>query len=266
MNDKESPPVVICCSGNDPSGGAGIQADISTVLSMGCHAAPVVTAITVQNSRGLIDFTPVELGLFIQQMRAVLEDYHVAAIKIGMLGSAQIAEAIHTMLNDYPDIPVVLDPVLLTGFGQGLTQGPVSEVMKSLLLNQVKVLTPNGDEARHLAPEADTLGACGQALLDLGCEFVLITGADEPTTDVANILYSNRRELETFRWPRIAGVYHGSGCTLAAASAALLAQGCETVTAIRQAQSYTWKSIQNGYVLSTGQRIPQRLPWLVQAN
>jgi hydroxymethylpyrimidine/phosphomethylpyrimidine kinase len=123
------------------------------------------------------------------------------------------------------------------------------------------ILTPNSKEARLLAPQADTLSACAMALLDEGCEFILITGTHEPTDKVTNTLYSNHRQLETFNWPRLEGEYHGSGCTLASSITGLLAQGNEPLSAIHEAQEYTWQSLKKAYLVGNGQSIPNRLFW-----
>lgn len=261
MPQNTNIPVVVCFSGLDSTGGAGLQADIESIASMGCHAAPIATALTVQDTNAVIDYTPVEATLLIQQARAVLEDMPVSAIKIGMLGDTTIIEAIHTILLDYPDIPVILDPVLAGGGGGKLSHDDVINALQSLLLPQTTVLTPNSVEARVLAPEADDLEACGQALLDAGCEFVLITGTHEQAQHVENRLFGNRRLLETFTWERLPHNYHGSGCTLAATIAGLLAQGLEPFTAIHEAQEYTWEALRNGYRIGMGQLIPNRLFW-----
>ena len=251
----------MCFSGLDSTGGAGIQADIEAIASMGCHAAPVVTALTVQDTQQVIDYTPVDANILIAQARAVLEDMPVAAIKIGMLGDVSVIEAIHTLLTDYPNIPVVLDPILVGGGGGELSNEPVIDAIIRLLLPQTTILTPNSPEARTLAPEADTLDACGQDLLDKGCEFVLLTGTHEEAEHVENRLYGNRRLLDTFTWERLPHNYHGSGCTLAAAIAGLLAQGLEPFTAIHEAQEYTWEALRHGYRVGMGQLLPNRLFW-----
>jgi len=261
MPQTQQIPVVMCFAGLDSTGGAGVQADIEAIASMGCHAAPVVTALTVQDTQQVMEYTPVDAGILIAQARAVLEDIPVAAIKIGMLGDVPVIEAIHTLLTDYPNIPVVLDPVLAGGGGGELSNDLVIEAIIRLLLPQTTVLTPNSIEARALAPEADTLDACGQELLDKGCEFVLLTGTHEEAEHVENRLFGNRRLLETFTWERLPHSYHGSGCTLAAAIAGLLAQGLEPFTAIHEAQEYTWEALRNGYRVGMGQLLPNRLFW-----
>ncbi|HID50280.1 MAG TPA: hydroxymethylpyrimidine/phosphomethylpyrimidine kinase [Chromatiales bacterium] len=254
-------PIVISFSGLDSTGGAGLQADIEAIASMGCHAAPVATALTVQDTRTVVDFEPVKVTLFIEQARAVLEDMPVATIKIGMTASVEIIEAIHSILIDYPDIPVVFDPVLASGKGDRLAGEGIVTAMRELLLPQTTVLTPNSLEARALAPEADALEAAGQELLDAGSEFVLLTGTHEDAEHVENRLFGNHRLLETFTWERLPHSYHGSGCTLASAIAGLLAQGLEPFTAMHEAQEYTWEALQHAYRTGMGQLIPNRLFW-----
>jgi hydroxymethylpyrimidine/phosphomethylpyrimidine kinase len=261
MTAQEPVPVVMAFSGNDPTGGAGIQADIEALASMGCHAAPVITAITVQDTRNVIRYLPLEPGLVVEQARAVLEDIPVAAFKIGLLGSAEIVSAVHSLLQDYPDVPVVLDPVLAAGGGTPLADDDVREALTALLLPLTTILVPNSREARALAPEADSLNACGMALLDRGCEYVLTTGTHESTPQVVNTLYGNRRVLETFHWERLEGEFHGSGCTLASSLAGLLAQGLEPFSAAHEAQEYTWEALRQGYRPGLGQQVPNRLFW-----
>lgn len=261
QSEHASTPVVLVFSGLDPSGGAGMQADIEAIASMGCHAAPVITALTVQDTRNVSRFEVIDPLLLVEQARAVLDDLPVRAVKIGMVASAETAESIHGVLADYPDLPVVLDPVLAAAGGGTLAGRDLVAALTSLLIPRATVLTPNGPEARILAPNADTLDACAQELLALGSELVLITGADEDTPTVENRLYGNLRKLETFSWERLPHQYHGSGCTLASAIAGLLAQGLEPFTAIHEAQEYTWETLRHGYRPGLGQHVPNRLFW-----
>jgi hydroxymethylpyrimidine/phosphomethylpyrimidine kinase len=261
MSTSVSLPVVLVLAGNDPTGGAGLQADIEAIASMGCHAAPVVTTVTVQDTADLKTLLPLTPGLVAAQARAVLEDIPVATVKIGLLGSVEVAEAIHTLLQDYPKLPVILDPVLRAGGGTDLANADLIDAIQTLLLPLTTVLTPNSLEARRLAPEADTLDACAMALLERGCRYVLITGTHEDTPRVVNKLYGNNRLLESFCWERLPDSYHGSGCTLASAIAGLVAQSQEYGSAIRQAQEYTWNTLAAGYRIGMGQRIPHRLFW-----
>lgn len=262
MTVQQQPvPVVIAISGTDPTGGAGIQADIEAVASMGCHAAPVVTAVTVQDSQGIKGYMTLDPDLVIEQARAVLEDIPVACFKIGLLGSVETVEMVHSLLTDYPNIPMVLDPMPAPGNGAAHAGEEVMAALQTLLFPLTTVLTPSSVEARALAPEADTLDACGMALLDRGCEFVLVTGTHENTADVVNTLYGNHRILESFTWQRLAGRFHGAGCTLSSSIAGLLAQGLEPFTAIHEAQEYTWEALKHGYRIGMGRHFPNRLFW-----
>ncbi len=261
MNEITSTPVVMSFAGTDPSGGAGLQADIETLISMGCHAASVVTAVTVQDTQQLFRYQAMSPTLLIEQARAILEDVPVSAFKIGMIGSAENAEAIQSILLDYPDVPVVLDPLISAGGGGELANDELIDAMVNLLFPLTTVLTPNSEEARAFAPEADTLDACAQELLELGSEFILITGSHENTPHVINNLYSESRLLESYTWDRLPGTFHGTGCTLAAAIAGLLAQDLPMTSAILEAQEFTWETLNNSYRIGMGQNIPNRLFW-----
>ncbi len=257
----DSVPTILVLSGLDPSGGAGLQADIEAMASHGCHACPIMTVNTVQDTRNVYELSATLAEIVTAQMRAILEDMSVSTIKIGLLSDIVVIEAIHTVLSEYPDIPVILDPVLKSGAGSSLVDVDVQQCLTSLLLPMTTVLTPNTLEARQLAPHADTLEACAMALLDMGCEFVLLTGTHESTDMVTNTLYGNHRVLENFHWQRLPDEYHGSGCTLAASIAGLLAQGHEPFSAIHQAQQYTWECLSHAYRSGKGQLIPNRLFW-----
>ncbi|HED40496.1 MAG TPA: hydroxymethylpyrimidine/phosphomethylpyrimidine kinase [Chromatiales bacterium] len=261
MAPKQAFPAVMAFSGNDPTGGAGIQADIEALASMGCHTAPVITSLTIQDTQDIQGYVPIDASLLVQQARAVLEDMPIAAFKIGMLGSVEVIEAVHTVLIDYPDIPVILDPVLIAGGGNEIADEEMIDAITTLLLPQTTILTPNSIEARLLAHEADSLDACAQELLERGCDYVLVTGTHEATTNVTNTLYGNRRKLDSFSWDRLPNSYHGSGCTLASAIAGLLAQGMEPFSAVHEAQEYTWESLRAAYRLGMGQHLPNRLFW-----
>lgn len=266
-----TPPIVLTFAGSDPTGGAGLQADILTLASLGCHPLSVVTAITVQDTTGVEAILPMEADWVADQARALLEDMPVAAFKIGMMGSVETIAAIAEIIADYPDIPLILDPVLASGRGDALADEEMIEALIALLLPQTTVLTPNSLEARRLVqkPEEEQddgqqnpdLASCAHQLIDTGCEYVLITGTHEDTTQVVNTLYGSHGVVRTDRWERLPGSYHGSGCTLAAAIAAHLAHGIDLPEAIAGAQEYTWQTLTAGFRPGMGQFIPDRLFW-----
>ncbi|TXG88010.1 MAG: bifunctional hydroxymethylpyrimidine kinase/phosphomethylpyrimidine kinase [Thermomicrobiales bacterium] len=261
------PPIVLTFAGSDPTGGAGLQADIMTLSSMGCHPLSVVTAITVQDSAGVEALFPVDADWVADQARALLEDMPVAAFKIGMLGSVENIAAIAEILSDYPHIPLVLDPVLASGRGDELAGEEIIAALTELLLPQTTILTPNSLEARRLALDEDVddddpdLAECARRLVDAGSAYVLVTGTHEATPKVINTLYSDSGVVRADSWDRLPGSYHGSGCTLASAIAANLANGLDISDAVRDAQEYTWQALAGGFRPGMGQHFPDRFFW-----
>ncbi len=278
-----SPPVILTFAGSDPSGGAGIQADLLTIAAMGCHPLSVLTAITVQDTAGVEGIFVLDSDWVADQARALLEDMPVAVFKIGMLGSIENVAAIAEIVSDYPDVPLILDPVLASGRGDEMAGEEMILAIKELLIPQTTVLTPNSVEARRLAllepdeeeedgagPARDSeaeednpdLEECARRLVDLGSEFVLITGTHENTPKVINTLYGEGgKRVRSDTWDRLPGSYHGSGCTLASAIAASIANGLDIPEAVREAQEYTWQTLAAAFRPGMGQYIPDRLFW-----
>lgn len=280
-----TPPIVLVFAGSDPSGGAGLQADLLTLASLGCHGLSVITALTVQDTERVAAMDPVDAAWVEDQARQVLEDMRVDAFKIGLLGSVENVAAIAEIVSDYPDIPLILDPVLAAGNGDDLTSAGIISAMRELLIPQTTVLTPNSIEARRLiARDSDDehppLEVCAERLLLLGVEYVLITGTHENSQQVVNNLYGPlpAREpaaegaaveyavglVRSDAWSRLPGSYHGSGCTLASAIAALIATGETIPEAVRAAQDYTWNALKAGFRPGMGQFIPDRFFWARQ--
>lgn len=257
----KSPPTVLCLSGFDPCGGAGIQADIESIASMGAHAVPVITALTVQNTQNVKYFQAVETQLFDDQVNKLLKDVHVKAIKIGMTGSLSIIKSIAAILSRYPDLPVIYDPVLAAGGGANLTESGILSAINELILPRTSILTPNSTEARLLSYE-DDLNSAGKKLMEYGCEAILITGTHEESEHVNNVWFNQGKYVETFSWDRLPHEYHGSGCTLASAIAALVAQGLDSFNAVNEAQDYSWNTLKHAFKISEkGQLIPNRFYW-----
>jgi len=263
----ESPPIVLAFAATDPSGGAGLQADILTLSSMGCHPLSVVTAVSVQDTVGVEELLPLDAEWIADQARCVLEDMPVSVFKIGLLGSVEIIAVIAEIVSDYPEVPLVLDPILTSGRGDDLASDDIISAMRELLVPQATVLTPNSLEARRLALEDSDeneypgLDECARRLLALGCEYILITGTHENTPEVVNTLYSQEGSVRSDAWQRLPGSYHGSGCTLASAIAATIANGLDISEAVRDAQEYTWQTLNTAYRPGMGQHIPDRLFW-----
>ena len=236
-----------------------------TLSSMGCHPLSVVTAATIQDTMGVEDVMALDAEWVADQARCVLEDMPVVAFKIGMVGSIENIAAIAEAVSDYPEIPLILDPVLASGRGDELVSDEMISALRELLVPQTTIITPNSIEARRLVQEDGEedldLAECARRLLALGCEYVLITGTHVNTPQVINTLYGQDGVVRSDSWERLPGSYHGSGCTLASAVAATIANGLSVGDAVKDAQEYTWQTLRAAFRPGMGQHIPDRLFW-----
>jgi len=244
------PPLVLSFAASDPTGGAGLQADVLTLAALGCHPLSVATAITVQDTHGVARVAPLEPALVAEQAARLLAELSVAAFKIGVVASAGNARAIAAVLAAHPRVPVVLDPVLASGRGDALAEPATRAALLEALLPRATLLTPNTLEAHALGGVAGCLAR--------GCRYVLVTGTHAATTEVVNTLHDAAGVVREDRWPRLEGSYHGSGCTLASAIAARLAHGDAMPEAVRAAQDYTWHALARGFRPAGGQYLPVR--------
>lgn len=263
---RTSPPVVLAFAASDPTCGAGLQADLLTIAAHGCQPLTVVTALTVQDTAGVEDILALDAGWVADQARVLLEDMPVAAFKLGMLGGVETIAAVAEVVSDYPDIPLVFDPVLASGRGDAFADEEAVAAMIELLLPQTDLLTPNSLEARRLAQELEgfeqdqpSLPECARRLIGAGCAHVLVTGTHERGERVVNVLYGSHGPLRRDEWERLPASYHGSGCTLASAIAANLAWGMPLAEAVQAGQHYTWHSLAAGCRPGMGQHVPNRL-------
>ena len=268
-----TPPTVMTFAATDPSSGAGMQADVLALASIGCHPLSVITGITVQDTVGVESVMPLDADWINDQARTILEDVQVAAFKLGLLGSVENVAVIAEIVADYPDIPLLIDPILTAGRGDELSNEEMQAAMCELLFPQATLITPNSLEARRLAyydegeeVKHTTLDESAQRLLEMGCEYVLITGTHERSTDVVNSLYGMQMSgvnglIKAYHWERLAGSYHGSGCTLTSAIAACLAHGLTMEEAVQEAQEYTWQTLKHAFRPGMGQFIPDRFFW-----
>ncbi|MGB5773042.1 MAG: bifunctional hydroxymethylpyrimidine kinase/phosphomethylpyrimidine kinase, partial [Sedimenticolaceae bacterium] len=232
-------PRILCIGGLDPTGGAGVQADIETVAALGGQAMTLVTALTVQDSRDIQAIYPTPIGFFKDQLDVLMRDIRPDAVKIGLIGSIELVPLLNGLLQAFEG-PVVIDPVLAAGGGYDLDRGEIAALIANQLLQSTTLITPNRAEARRLSGQRDVTGAA-QALLQAGVGAVLITGADEASGNlVENQLFTADGRVEAFDWPRLAQQYHGSGCTLASACATQLALGDDLRDAALAAQRFAW--------------------------
>ena len=259
MNAK-SRPCVLVFAGHDPSGGAGIQADIEAIAAQGAHALPVITALTVQDNDHVYAVHAVDAQIILQQAMTLVSKMPIAAIKIGIVAhgknAAAIANFIQKIQQQQPGLPVILDPVLGSGQGDALA---LDDAVASLqpLLKVATLITPNLPEAKRLVPGAQDAMGQAQALLMHRCKDVLIKGGHGSDEQVCNLWFGVSGQRD-WKWPRLPGEFHGSGCTLASAIAGQLAMGQDMQASMQLAQDFSQRSLQLAYSIANGQLIPCR--------
>ena len=248
---------VLICAGSDSGGGAGIQADIKTVTALGCFAATAITALTSQNTKGVFNVLDIPTSFLRQQMTVVLEDIGADVIKTGMLHSAEVIRTISNTLESLGDSSsLVVDPVMVAKGGHSLLQASAVDALKSELIHKADVLTPNIPEAEVLAgieiTSVDDMRRAGECLLDLGPKSVLIKGGHLKDDTLTDILLTQSEE-KLYSSPRLKTVHtHGTGCTLASAVAAGIAQGLELQIATDRARKYVFEAIRSAPGLGAG--------------
>ena len=236
------PARILTIAGSDSSGGAGIQADLKTILALGGYGMSAITAITAQNTLGVTGVQGISPEMVAAQILAVLEDPGVDAIKTGMLLNREIIEAIANVLDKAPAIPLVLDPVMVATSGARLIDEDAQELVITRLFRHATLITPNLPEADALTglriTDLQSLQAAGAILCDLGARAVLIKGGHDRGEEVVDWLYDGSTWTD-FRTPRIHTTGgHGTGCTLASAIATRLGQGMKLKAAIESAKVY----------------------------
>ncbi len=240
---------VLIIAGSDSSGGAGVQADIKTVTALGGYAATAITAITVQDTTGVRAIHGIPDDIIAGQIQAVLGDIGADAIKTGMLGTAQVIETVIGALdaNGDPGVPLIVDPVMVAASGARLIDDGAVDALREHLVPRAALLTPNAPEAEALTgitvEDMDGQRAAAEALLELGARAVLVKGGHLDSADVIDVL-ATRNGVRLFTRPRIKTRHtHGTGCTLASACAALIAQGLSIDRAVEQAGDYLHEAI-----------------------
>ena len=261
------PPIMLSIAGSDPSGGAGVQADLKTATALGAYGAAVITSLTVQNTRGVAGIHEVPAGFVADQARAVLDDLDVGAIKIGMLATAEIADAVGLVLAEHPEIPVVLDPVMVATSGDRLVTAETTAVIIEKLLPAATLVTPNLGEAGTLLdtdpPKTpDEMVTAAIRLGELGCSAALVkgghlkgglTGQLSGRHQVLVDVLADAEGIELIKGPLIDTFNtHGTGCTLSSAIASRLALGDQLRDAVRAARSYLTGALRSGADLRIG--------------
>lgn len=252
---------MLIISGLDPSGGAGIQADIQAVTALGAHPLPVLSCLTVQDTRNVYNAAPVDAELIHQQLEHLADDCRIDAVKTGAMGNAGVVAVLADFLEQRPELPLILDPVIKAAGGGDLADEALLEAMATRLFPRAEVITPNGIELAMLG-ETDNTDHAADGLLGRGCHGVLATGGHGEGPTITNSLFRSGHPPRHWQIERVGGEYHGTGCTLAAAIAAGRAAGLPLEEAIEQAQRFVSGAINHALAVGRGQPVPDRAaPW-----
>ncbi len=269
---NQTSPLILTFGPTDPVGAVGIQADLASFAAMGCHGLSVVTALFIGDTARTEDMQVIDSDWVSDQARVVLEDMPVAAFKVGAVGSIENVSAIAEIVSDYPDIPLIFDPFLSSLPDQGPDAEDMLMATRELLIPQTTVLILSTVELSRMAEtwrepsEEDMMAVDAMRLIEMGCEYVFVTGTPSDLTDVANTLFDEGGVIRHDNWQRISGSYSGAGATLAATIAALLANGLDIPEAVFEAQEFTIASIANAQRLGMGKLVPDRYFWARESD
>ncbi len=251
MSEKKC---VLAISGLDPCGGAGLKADIETISHLNCHVAPIISSIVIQDTINVKNIQHIEPDIVYQQVKTVLNDIPIHTIKIGLLCHEEMVNCIHQILQEYPALPVIYDPIIKAGGGYCFVNNETLFALKKYILPNTTLLVPNSEEAKLLTGK-NNLSACAKEILNTGCENILITGTHEATTNVTNIFFTKKEEEVYFEFERLPQQFRGTGCVLASAISALIATNKSLLEAVTIAQDYVYSCIKRGIKLGRGQHI-----------
>lgn len=257
-----SKPCVLVFAGSDPSGGAGISADIEAISAQGAHALPIITAITVQDNDHVFAVHPVASDLILEQAQTLINKITISAIKIGIIANHKNALVLAAWITQFkklhPNLPVIVDPVLASGNGDALSiENAVSAITP--LLHVATLITPNLPEANKLCPNTTSLLQQAQHLMTYGASDILIKGGHSTEKNITNHWFHRKQRLH-WEWPRLSDSFHGSGCTLASAIAGQLARGKTMQQALEIAQAYCHHCLEQAYNIAASQPPGQLIP------
>lgn len=252
---SSTPPVILSFTHHSPAGLSGVQVDIETAASLGCHAATVVCAIASD------EILPIEPGQIRQQANQILEQLPVQAIRISYLGSVENVHAVHSILQNYPDIPIVVDPVSHINGVEYDNPDETIEAMESLIMPLATVATPGIKELRRMGKSSDSLRAYAQEILDGGCEYLLVRYAKEEDGKRENHLYDLHGLKRTFAWDGLGNTQNGDGVTLSSSLTCYLSHGFCITESVDQAQKFTWQAVVNSRQILEGQDTANRFFW-----
>ena len=255
--DRPKADSVLLFSGLDPSGAAGISADIETINQFGLSTHPIITTLTAQNTQRVESIEVVKDSLLEQQFNLIVEDILFNTVKIGLLGSESQIKTISRLISKINPVNVIVDPILISGTQDNLSSIKMIEAMKNYLFPKSFLLTPNLEELTLLAPGLTEQ----EAVKSLNCTWTLVTTSDSSKIDIEHRLYNKSTLVRKFKYKKIVGKFHGSGCTLTSAISALLVKGVDIEEACGQGLAYTYQCLLNAKKLGKMQYHPIRTPY-----
>lgn len=251
---RHSADTVLLFSGLDPSGAAGVSADIETINQFGITPLPIITTLTVQNTQNVTFLEATNNSLIQAQFKSIKEDIDFKVVKIGLLGSSSQIKTIAKLLINRPDLFIVLDPIIVSSSDNELSTDSMIEVMRNDLIPLCSLLTPNLSELSSLAPGLNEQSA----VASLKCPWVLVTTSDSSEVEIEHRLYHHSNLVSKFTYKKLPGNYHGSGCTLSSAISALIATDVSVEDSCRSALDYTYQTLLNAKKLGKMQYHPNR--------
>jgi hydroxymethylpyrimidine/phosphomethylpyrimidine kinase len=264
---NQTSPLILSFGATDPVGAIGIQADLASFAAMGCHGLTVVTALLIADTARIEDVQVIDADWVADQARVVLEDMPVAAFKVGAMGSIENVSVIAEIVSDYPDVPLILDPFLSAMPDQGQDGEDMLVAVRELLIPQTTLFQISAVELARFAetwrePSTnDTMMVDAMRIIEMGCEYLLVTGTQGDVHEVTNTLFDESGMLRRDSRQRLAGSFSGAGSTLSATIAAMLANGVEAPEAVFEAQEFTHAALSNAHRLGMGKLTPDRYFW-----
>jgi hydroxymethylpyrimidine/phosphomethylpyrimidine kinase len=269
---NQTSPLILTFGAADPVGAIGIQADLASFAAMGCHGLSVITTILIGDTARIEDSQVVDADWVADQARVVLEDMPVAAFKVGAVGSLENISVIAEIVSDYPDIPLILDPFTSAMPDQGSDAEDLLVATRELLIPQTTLFLTSAVELARLAETwrepttDDTLALDAMRVIDMGCEYLFVTGTPGDVHDVANTLFDDSGMVRHDTWQRLPGSFSGAGCTLSATIAAMLANGVDVPEAVFEAQEFTHAALTGAHRLGMGKLVPDRYFWARESD
>lgn len=269
---NQTSPLILTFGAADPIGAIGIQADLASFAAMGCHGLSVITSILIADTARIEDVQVTDADWVSDQARVVLEDVPVAAFKVGAVGSIENVSVIAEIVSDYPDIPLILDPFLSSMPDQGQDSEDMMIAIRELLIPQTTLFLASAVELARFAETwrepttDDTLPVDAMRIIDMGCEYLFVTGTPGDMHGVVNALFDESGMLRHDTWQRLPGSFSGAGSTLSATIAAMLANGVDVPEAVFEAQEFTHAALANAHRLGMGKLTPDRYFWAREAG